>query len=198
MKLLSAAFAAWRARVPLAARIETARLELRPLEAGDAPSIAAHLDDLEVARWLVRVPHPFTLNDASAFITQCSVTASVGTAATFGVVLAGDPRVHGIVALHSLDAQPEIGFWLGRPYWGQGLMGEAVEAVLGWAYSSLDVDTIAAGAFEGNAASLALQARQGFEVTGISRRPSLVAGRLLDHIDTALTRAGHAARPRRP
>lgn len=200
MKLLSGAFGSWRPRAVLSPRIETGRLVLRPLEPADAEAVAVYLDDIEVARWLVRVPHPFTLEDAAGFISQCCATSSLGTATTLGIVLRGDDRaiVRGIVALHSLDTRPEIGFWLGRPFWGNGLMTEAVDATLSWAYAQLDVDAIVAGAFEGNVASLAIQVRQGFEVTGMSRRPSLVEERLLDHVDTRLTRARHAARPWRP
>lgn len=200
MKLLSGAFGSWRPRAVLSPRVETGRLILRPLEQADAEAIAIYLGDVEVARWLVRVPHPFTVDDAADFIGQCCATAALGTATTLGLVLRGDERsiVRGIVALHSLDTRPELGFWLGRPFWGNGLMSEAVDATLSWAYAELDVDTIAAGAFEGNVASLAIQVRQGFEVIGISRRPSLIEGRLLDHVDTRLTRARHAARPWRP
>lgn len=200
MKLLSGAFGSWRPRAVLSPRIETGRLVLRPLEPDDAEAVAAYLGDIEVARWLVRVPHPFTVEDAADFIGQCCTTASLGTATTLGLAVRGDDRgiVRGIVALHSLDTRPEIGFWLGRPFWGHGLMSEAVDATLTWAYAHLDVDAIAAGAFQGNIASLTIQARQGFEVIGMSRRPSLIEERLLDHIDTCLTRARHAARPWRP
>lgn len=200
MKMLSGAFGSWRPRAVLSPRIETGRLVLRPLEPADANAVAAYLDDIEVARWLVRVPHPFTSQDASDFIDQCCTTASLGTATTLGIVVRGHDRaiVRGIVALHSLDTRPEIGFWLGRPFWGHGLMSEAVDATLTWAYANLDVDAITAGAFQGNVASLTIQARQGFEVIGMSRRPSLIEERLLDHVDTRLTRARHAARPWRP
>ena len=200
MKLLSGAFGSWRPRAVLSPSIETDRLVLRPLEPDDAEAVAAYLGDIEVARWLVRVPNPFTVEDAADFIDQCCTTAGLGTATTLGLVVRGDDRgiVRGIVALHSLDTRPEVGFWLGRPFWGHGLMSEAVDATLTWAYAHLDVDAIAAGAFQGNIASLTIQARQGFEVIGMSRRPSLIEERLLDHVDTCLTRARHAARPWRP
>ena len=200
MKLLSGAFGSWRPRAVLCPRIETNRLVLRPLEPADAEPVAAYLNDVEIARWLVRVPHPFTIEDAADFINQCCTTASLGTATTLGIIMRGHDSavIRGVVALHSLDTRPEIGFWLGRPFWGNGLMSEAVDATLTWAYASLDVDAIIAGAFQGNIASLTIQARQGFEIVGMSRRPSLIEDQLLDHVDTRLTRARHAARPWRP
>jgi RimJ/RimL family protein N-acetyltransferase len=197
MKLLSGTFGSRRPHAALYPHIETGRLVLRPLEPTDADAVAAYLGDIEVARWLVRVPHPFTREDAADFIRQCSATADLGTAATLGIVVRGGDRalVRGIVALHSLDTRPEIGFWLGRPFWGHGLMSEAVEATLAWAYANLNLDTVSAGAFEGNTASLAIQTRQGFEVVGMSCRPSLIENQLMSHVDTRLTRERHAARP---
>ena len=86
MKLLSGAFGSWRPSAVLSPRIETGRLVLRPLEPDDAEAVAVYLGDVEVARWLVRVPHPFTVEDAADFIGQCCATAGLGTATTLGLV----------------------------------------------------------------------------------------------------------------
>lgn len=183
-------------RVSAVPEIITARLHLRALVETDCPAIVRYLDDYEVARWLVRVPHPFTLSDAAAFVDQSRVTARAGTAATLGLVDLGgaSDTVIGILALHSLDGKPEFGYWLGRPFWGRGLMGEAVEAMLDWAFQALPLDEVSAGAFAGNVASLAIQRRQGFVEIGRSRRLSLAEGHDCEHIDTLLTRQAHAER----
>lgn len=197
MKFMSGVFGSRQADLGGEPEIATARLLLRPLSAADGPAIARHLADIEVARWLVRVPHPFGEGDAAAFIAQSRLTQRAGTAVTLGLIRRGaaDGMVIGVVALHSMDVRPEFGYWLGRPFWGKGLMGEAVEAVLAWAYERLPIDEVAAGAFVGNCASLAIQRRQGFEQVGSSRRLSIAEGVLRDHVDTRLTRARHARRP---
>ena len=200
MKLLSGVFGRHHPDRPLAPCIETARLMLRPLEPDDRQLITTLLGDREVARWLVRVPHPYTLADADAFIDQSCLTARSGTAATLALTLQSD-RLHrlvGVVALHSMDMRPEFGYWLGRPFWGNGLMSEAVEGVLAWAYDTLPIDEVLAGAFAGNAASLAIQHRQGFVDVGRSRRLSMALDETLDHVDTRLTRLAHQNRPPRP
>lgn len=181
------------APAPLAdVRLETARLVLRPLAPGDAPALVRHLSEHSVSRWLARVPYPYGIADANAFIGHVRQAAVAGTAVTLGITERGDPidAVIGIVALHGLEGTPEFGYWLGRRYWGRGLMTEAAGALLAWIHVSLNVPEITSGAFVGNEASLAIQARFGFQIEGLSRRPCLARGGLVDHVDTKLDRDG--------
>ncbi|WP_181701558.1 GNAT family N-acetyltransferase [Chthonobacter albigriseus] len=172
-------------------RIPTRRLVLRPITAADVPALATHLADLEVTRWLARVPHPYGLTEARAFVDHVRLAAVAGTAVTLALVpkSAGEaePAI-GVVAIHGLDAGPEFGYWLGKTWWGQGLMTEAVQSALAWIFAHLRVDDIASGAFVGNDASLRIQSRFGFQVVGRSRRECQALGRDLEHVDTRLTR----------
>ncbi len=68
-------------------------------------------------------------------------------------------------------------------------MTEAAGALLAWVFASLTVPEITSGAFTGNDASLAIQTRFGFTREGLSRRPCLARGGLVDHIDTRLKAA---------
>lgn len=200
MKLLSGVFGSRQMERPLRPIIDTQRLHLRSLVPEDRNILSTLLSDREVSRWLVRIPHPYGRADADAFIDQSRQTSDAGTALTLAITLRGDDmrQLLGVVALHSMDMTPEFGYWLGRPFWGGGLMGEAVEATLGWAYANLAIDEVRSGAFAGNAASLAIQHRQGFVDVGLSRRLSMALGETLDHVDTMLTRAAHERHTPRP
>jgi RimJ/RimL family protein N-acetyltransferase len=200
MRVITGNFGGMRHRVSLEPTLHTTRLVLRPLEADDRRAVTEYLCDRDVSRWLVRIPFPYRLADADAFIEQARITGRMGTALTLGLTVPDDPQsqVLGVVALHSLDFAPEFGFWLGRPFWGRGLMSEAVEALLAFAFANLSIDAMISGAFEGNLPSLAIQARQGFSIVGRSRKLSLAEGVMLDHLDTRLTRTAYEARPDRP
>ena len=176
-------------------RLETPRLDLRPLGKDDAGDLARHLADVAVTRWLARVPHPYGLPEASAFVDHVRLAALAGTAATFGITLrsAGDDRVVGVIAVHGLEGTPEFGYWLARPFWGLGLMTEAAGAMLAWIHGGMDLAEIRSGAFEGNEASLAIQRRFGFRPVGRSTRPCLARGGDHPHVDTVLTRAAYEA-----
>lgn len=196
-----------RRRGALQPTLRSPRLVLRPVSRDDSAVFARHLSDLEVTRWLARVPHPYRLADALAFTDHVRHAALIGSAVTLAMV--PDPVVYpvgpgaerpgasaeaaGVVALHGLDGTPEFGYWLARPFWGQGLMTEAVATALDWIHRSLQVRTVTSGAFVGNEASLAIQARFGFRIVGRSRRECQALGRDLEHIDTRLDWAAYRA-----
>jgi RimJ/RimL family protein N-acetyltransferase len=130
------------------------------------------------------VPHPYTVADAERFIAEAALRARRRQGLDVAVVLEGE--LVGFVGA-MLDRQPRIGWWLGRPYWGQGLMTEAVRAVLAHLFGQ-GVPAIEAGAFAGNAPSLRIQEKLGFEVVGEDTRSCLALGQDLPHVATRLTR----------
>lgn len=65
------------------------------------------------------------------------------------------------------DAALEIGYWIGKPYWGQGLSTEAARAIIKEARETLGVEALLAGAFADNPASLRVLQKLGFKPTGI-------------------------------
>jgi RimJ/RimL family protein N-acetyltransferase len=191
----AASFGTTTVRAPLhGVELATERLALRPLTMGHAGALARHLGDIEVSRWLARVPHPYAPSDARAFVDHVRAAAAAGSAVTLSISpLDAKGDLLGVVALHGLETAPELGYWLARPYWGQGIMTEAVWAMLAHVYETLRVDVIHSGAFKGNDASLAIQRRMGFATVGISRRPCLARGTVAEHVDTKLSRAEFAA-----
>jgi RimJ/RimL family protein N-acetyltransferase len=61
---------------------------------------------------------------------------------------------------------PNLGYWLGQPYWGRGYMTEAARAFVGHVFASTACDTIYSGVLAGNTASLKVQEKLGFERDG--------------------------------
>ena len=97
----------------------TERLTLRAPRMADAAVIAALVGDLEVSRWLTRVPHPYGLQDAWDFIRQ--VEAGRGNAF---VICAGD------LVVGCIGTERELGYWLGQNHWGRGYATEAARAMI--------------------------------------------------------------------
>lgn len=58
--------------------------------------------------------------------------------------------------------EAEIGYWIGKPFWGQGLMPEAVEAVIDYALNTLEVTDLWCAYYEGNVKSQRVQEKCGF------------------------------------
>ena len=166
--------------------LRTDRFILRQPQLGDAEAIARYLNDFEVAGNLARVPFPYHLSDARAWLRMRR--PDLPPEETNFAIDLPDRGLVGQVGFHRGPGGPIIGYWLGRPFWGQGLMSEAVSASLDWLFSATRTDVVYSGVFHFNAASLAIQTKLGFIETGRSSLLCLARGAEVEHIDTELTR----------
>jgi RimJ/RimL family protein N-acetyltransferase len=153
---------------------------VRSLRPGDAPDLARYADDREV--WLNlrdAFPHPYRLEHAEAFIAD-ALAQPVET--RFAIEVEG--RACGAVGfmLHP-DVErvsAEIGYWLGRPFWGRGIATEAVRAVTLHAVSAHGLTRVYAVPYEWNAASCRVLEKAGFSLEARMRRSAVKDGRVID------------------
>ncbi len=142
--------------------LETERLVLRAPQRADVKAIVRLVNDRRVAENTARIPHPYGIDDAERFIA--AVNRQDGEA-TFAVIHGGD--LIGVCGVEPGDNAPEIGYWLGAPYWGRGYATEAVRAVIDHAFGAVGHDTLQAGARVGNPASRRVLEKCGFQWTGV-------------------------------
>jgi RimJ/RimL family protein N-acetyltransferase len=140
--------------------IQTERLTLRPLTPADAGDIATALADWNVARWLTRVPFPYALADAEAFIASNQDKSDVWAIADATGFL-------GIVGM-----QREFGYWLARRGWGQGYATEMGQAVLLQHFAGATPDSVPSGYVIGNDRSCGVLEKLGFRVIGHTLTPT--------------------------
>jgi RimJ/RimL family protein N-acetyltransferase len=168
-------------------RIATARLTQRPVEESAHDNLVEGLDDLSVVRYLARVPFPYRRSDAEDFLLSVRHGEAEGIDLTLAIDR--DGRAIGCMGLASIGEINEFGYWLRRDCWGEGLATEAGRAFLAYCFGPLGQGWIASGVFFDNPASLRVQEKLGFIVTGKSRRVSFARKGEVDHIDTALSPA---------
>ncbi len=141
--------------------LQTARLNLRKPARTDAERLASLANNAAVARMSARIPHPYGLADATGFLDH----VEVGEEKVFAIEHRDDGLV-GMIGLHDTGGLgPEIGYWLGEPYWGRGLATEAAQAVLGWA-AGAGRRCVVSSHFADNPASGAVLIKAGFLYTG--------------------------------
>jgi 8-oxo-dGTP diphosphatase len=145
-----------------AARIETPRLILRPVAQVDALWIERLAGDWEVARYTARIPHPYPPGGGVAFI------AGLGDAAdlTFAIERRADRKPVGMIGLELAGREAEVGYWIGKPYWGQGYASEALEALADHGFRKLGLERLTAAAMPENPASIRVQEKNGFVFAG--------------------------------
>jgi len=157
-------------------RIETRRLVLRAPSAVDIAPMARLANDFEIARMTTRMPYPYFPADAEAFVARAQ-TIDPAREAVFAIEHEGEGLV-GVLGLHPQDGLgPEIGYWIGQPYWGRGIASEAVSAVMDWAGHGWRRRVACAGYFADNPASGRVLERAGFLHTGeVQQRVSVARG----------------------
>ena len=138
-------------------RLETRRLWLRWPHPADAAAIAALAADWRVARHTAHIPSPYTLADAENFVRAARERNARGaTFETVATLKSGSRDLVGGFGALPARGGLEIGYWLGRPYWGQGLAGEAVLALTEAMFLFTPASRIDARVLPANAASRAL------------------------------------------
>ena len=140
---------------------ETERLILRPWRDDDAEDLYKYASDPEVgppAGW------PFhTSVENSREIIRTVLSAPE----TYAVCLKADGRPVGSVGLHRNDIaesedEYELGYWLGKPFWGQGIIPEASRELLRYAFDVLGMQRIWCGHYDGNVKSRRVMEKLGF------------------------------------
>jgi 8-oxo-dGTP diphosphatase len=163
------------------APLETARFLLRPLRATDAAELHRLVNDWEVAKTLARVPFPYSRDLAEDWIASTADRIAEGEAYHLAIARREDDVLVGCCGLtrDREDRSAELGYWIGRRHWGQGIAPEAAGRLARWALANLDIDRITASALTDNARSAAVLARIGFRETGAGAQDFLSRGRAM-------------------
>ncbi len=148
--------------------LRTERLTLRPPEPADAEAIFRLVNDWEVVRNLSRVPFPYARETADAWIE--AVRQELETGKAFTLLITGQEDGHetvvGCVSVRPTGKIAELGYWVGRRFWGHGVATEAVKRMASWALANLPIGSLRAQVAHGNVASAAVLRRIGFRETG--------------------------------
>ena len=156
-------------------KLATKRLILRDVKINDAKSIVENVNTLQVSKYLAQVPYPCTLKAEKEFLKLCMKRARKKKREfyNFGVELKSKKGVIGMITLIDVNrfvGTAEIGYWLGKKYWRQGLMSEALTRVIDFAFKKLKLRRINISAFKENKASNSLIKKFGFKYEGLRKK----------------------------
>lgn len=159
-------------------------LYLSGIRQTDTPALLEHLHSKDVYRTTLNIPHPYAESDADWWIhKRLEHTKMLGTEVTFAIRDATGKLI-GVVGADSLELGPayraEIGYWLARPCWGQGIMTDAVRAYVKYAFGALDLRRLTAHVLEFNIASARVLEKNGFKVEGYLRKHFRKDGEVFD------------------
>jgi RimJ/RimL family protein N-acetyltransferase len=142
--------------------LQTERLTLRAPRRGDGKAIVRLANDRRIAENTARIPHPYHLGDAETFIAAAN---REGDEATF--VIMREDELIGMCGVEPRQDGPEIGYWVGAPFWGRGFATEAVRAVIDHSFGALGHQMLQAASRVSNPSSRRVLEKCGFQWTGV-------------------------------
>ena len=160
--------------------IDCDRCMIRSWQQGDEKTLPQNANNKAI--WLNlrdRFPYPYTQADAQRWIElvvgalpETSFAITVGEEAVGGI---------GLVLQEDIErCSAEVGYWLGQPYWGRGILTVALKAFTRYALSEFGLTRLYAVPFLENQASIKVLEKAGYQREGILRRSAIKNGQVVD------------------
>ena len=146
----------------------------------DRPAIVKYANNRKI--WLNlrdNFPHPYTESDADTYLKSV-----VDQRPETDFAIATLDEAIGAIGLKLKEdvsrKSAELGYWLGEPFWGQGIATASVSAIVEYGFSHFDIVRIWAEVFEWNPASMRVLEKAGFQMEGRLRKSVHKDGKVID------------------
>lgn len=162
--------------------LESERLILRPFSLSDALSVQRLAGDRAIADTTLNVPHPYEDGMAESWISTHRAGLEAGELAAFAIRRKTDNELIGAISLRINPSfqRAELGYWIGRLYWGSGYCTEAAKLVLRYGFKELKLHKVHASYMLRNPASGRVLEKVGMLQEGIVRQHTKKWGRFED------------------
>ena len=155
-------------------------ITIRKWTTDDIPSLAKYANNINIWNNLRNYfPHPYTEEQAKAWIERVVDEVPI---VNLAIDLDGE-AIGGIGLILNSDVymySAEIGYWIGEPFWGQGIATEAIRQMIDYTFYYFDIVRIYAEVFENNKASMRALEKNGFYLEGVRRKSVFKNKTLMD------------------
>jgi len=142
--------------------LKTERLVIKSPEIDDKVELTQLINDYDVVQWLSNMPFPYKPEDAEAFIERSQEKILKQEIKTY-MIFHNNKMLGGIELRDFNEHSCELGYWLGKKYWGKGFATEAVGRLLELGFDELNLNEIYAAYKVGNEASKKVLDKSGFQ-----------------------------------
>lgn len=154
--------------------LQTPRLTLRPFTEKDIDLIAHYCNDPEVSRNTATIPFPYPREKAESFFLYTQNKNQNGGGVAVGIVWKETDTLCGCIELGRNNEEQkynraELGYWIGRDFWGRGIATEAGLAMLSFGFDDLKLHKITSCYYNFNVGSERVQKKLGFKIEGVLR-----------------------------
>lgn len=170
--------------------LETARFTLRKIETGDLETLHSYWSDIVVTEYMNVTLK--TIEETKHMVDLLNSLPETGEGRRWAIVNKKDGIVIGSCGYHNVKAEhrrAEVGFELGREYWGKGVIQEVMNAVIRHCFEEIGLNRIEAFVTVGNNRSLNTLEKLGFKPEGVLREYEFTQGNFHNQVVLALLRS---------
>jgi RimJ/RimL family protein N-acetyltransferase len=152
--------------------LKTSRLQLRAFGKADEQDLLTLISEKEVAATTLRIPHPCTLHDVQAWLSTHQEEYQHGKTIRWAITHGQEGYLTGGISLFLNQAfqSAELGYWIGKPYWGRGYAFEAASRVVEFGFNQAGLNRIEAHYMDENQASARILQKLGMQYEGRHRQ----------------------------
>lgn len=152
-------------------KYETSRIILREIQLDDALLVEKYASDEQLAKTTLNVPSPYPKGSAINYLAHTIELQKAGKIRILAVVLKETNALIGLmsIGINNTFQRGELGYWIGRPFWGKGYGTEAAEKMLEIGFTELKLNKVFAQAFSNNPGSYRIMEKIGLKQEGILR-----------------------------
>lgn len=164
-------------------------ITLRPWETSDLANLVKYANNQNIAKNLTdKFPYPYTQQSGLAFLEMISQHNPVQV---FAIDLNGEAI--GSIGLHPQDdihrQNAEMGYWLAEPYWGKGIISNAIKQIVDYGFANFGINRIFARPFGSNIASQKVLEKNLFVLEARFEKVLIKNGNLEDELIYAIRRS---------
>jgi [ribosomal protein S5]-alanine N-acetyltransferase len=160
----------------------TTAFTIRPWQPDDLENLVKNANNPNIARYMTDAfPHPYTLESGKSFLSFAMQGNPIHIFA-----IEADGVAAGGIGIHPqsdiMRKNAELGYWLGEPYWGRGIITAAIPQMLKFAFDTYDITRVYARPFGNNPASARVLEKCGFVLEATISRNIFKNGEFLDEL----------------
>ncbi len=157
---------------------------LSPIRLADKPALLEYLNTRDIYDTTLNIPFPYLKSHADSWLQRRAEQRQRLAKDVCLVIRNSAGKLIGAVSADSFELgtthKAEIGYWLAKPFWGRGIMTDAVRTYVDYAFRELSVVRLTAHTFEFNLASARVLEKNGFKLEGRLRKHLMKDGKLID------------------
>ncbi|MDQ0229919.1 GNAT family N-acetyltransferase [Metabacillus malikii] len=162
--------------------LQTSNLLLRPFQLSDAERVQQLAGDKDVAKTTLNIPHPYPIEAAVNWINTHPRLREQNNVFPMAVILKETNELIGSMTIR-IDKQHrkgELGYWIGKAYWGKGYATEAAEEIVRYGFEEHNVNKICGTAIASNTASCKVMEKLGMKQEGKLEKDLFINGEFVD------------------